>query len=147
MPTECLCNYCRKLIKSPDNVESLTCAKCGREYMLDQVKNKITEEVEPKWVCVKRATRIRPGNSAVFTPAGLREWSKPQQLAYCDVRKATDWKVVSDLSGMYGRGVVAIESQQLARAWEATRQILVKKMHIRARDPKMFWRTDVEKAA
>lgn len=102
----------------------------------------MTELVEPKWVCVKRATRIRPGNEVTFTPAGLREWSKPEMVAYCDVRKATDWKVVQDISGMYGRGVVAIESQKLARPGEATRQIMVKKMHVRARDQKMFWRTD-----
>lgn len=142
MPTKRKCNYCKIVIKSDENVDTLTCAKCGREYVLTQVENKTTGEVEPKWVCVKRATKIQPGDVAVFTTAGLREWSKQPMFAYCDVKKADDWKVVEDLSGLYGRGVVVIESQGLARQGEIARQIMVKKSHVRARDPKMFWRTD-----
>lgn len=34
MPTKCKCNYCKIVIKSEDNVDTLTCEKCGREYIL-----------------------------------------------------------------------------------------------------------------
>lgn len=78
----------------------------------------------------------------MFTPAGLKEWSKPEAKAYCDVSKANDWKVVQDMTRVYERGVVMIASVTLAREGETARQILVKKSHIRVRDPKLFWRTD-----
>jgi predicted RNA-binding Zn-ribbon protein involved in translation (DUF1610 family) len=135
--TKTKCSYCKIVIKSEDNVDSLTCAKCGREYMLDQVENKVTGEVEPKWVCVKRATKINQGNAATFTPAGLREWSKPEVVSSMGfVCKAKDWIVVQDMSKLYARGVIALDSASMGR------RILVRKHHVRVRDPKLFWRTD-----
>jgi hypothetical protein len=137
MQTKCKCSYCKIVIKSEENVDELTCAKCGRQYMLSQVTNKTTEEVEPKWVCVKRATRISPGNSAIFTPAGMREWSKPEVIASLGhVHKANDLVVVQDMTKMYDRGVIALDSASMGR------RILVRKHHVRVRDPKLFWRTD-----
>jgi hypothetical protein len=139
MQTKCKCGYCKIVIKSEENVDELTCSKCGRQYILSQVKNKVTEEVEPKWVCVKRATHINPGNAAVFTPAGLREWSRPEVVASIgNVLKAKDWTVVQDVSKLYGRGVIALDSSSMVR------RILVRKSHVRMQDPKLFWRTDAK---